>query len=530
MKRKIICILICTLLIIVTTLPVTGNIIEINKQKYSKSGILDDLNIDLAITNAFSNKVSILLGDGSGGFTNSGSFPVENLPLGITDGDFNGDGILDLITTSYDYHKVTVLLGDGAGGFSYSGSFSAGFYPVGIIDEDFNKDGNQDIAVANNDKDYISVLLGDGTGNFTTQSSYTVGYSPVDLTDGTFDADDNCDLVVINLDQNSVGVLLGDGAGGFVLSNSIVLGSNYKPTTITRGDFNKDENLDVAVASGGYPFVGILLGDGTGGFSPLKNYAVGDASERFDIIAADFNNDENPDIAVPNADDNTVSVLLGNGTGGFEPHQTYPVGTYPVGIREGDFNADGNRDLAVTNTNDNTIGILLGDGTGGFGAQQIYPAGDGPVGIISGNINYIPVPDLECQGSLNWTKIKPTESVNGEFKIKNLGDPGSKLNWEISEYPSDWDIKWHFIPDSGTGLTPEAGIVTVNISFIAPITSNKKFFGKIKVINVDNLSDYCELDVYLQIPRSKPIFHSLLYRIFERFLNTFPMFRQLLEI
>jgi hypothetical protein len=529
MKRKIIGILIFVLLILATTLPVTGSVIKINRQKLSKNGILDDLNIDIAITDAFSNKVRILLGDGSGGFTTSGSFSVEDFPLGITGGDFNGDGILDLITTSYNNHNVTVLLGDGNGDFSYKGSFPAGLYPVGIIDDDFNKDGNQDIAVANNDENYITVLLGNGTGNFTTQSQYTVGNSPVDLTGGKFNADNTCDLVVINLFDNSVSLLLGDGTGGFVLSDTSYLKINFKPMAITNKDFNKDGALDVAVASGGFPLVGILFGDGSGGFSTPQYHTVGNGSERFDIISADFNNDENPDIAVPNTDDNSVSVLFGNGTGEFETHQMFPVGSYPVGICDGDFNADGNRDLAVTNTNDNTVGILLGNGSGGFGIQQTYPAGDGPVGIISGNINYIPVPNLECQDSLNWTKIKPGATVYGEFKIYNSGDSDSKLNWKVSEYPSGWGSNWTFTPDNGTGLTPEAGFAIVNMSIETPDEAKTKFHGKIKVINLDDPSDYCEVDIYLQTPKSKSIYQALFSRIFERFPNASSFIKNLIK-
>lgn len=530
MKRKIIGIILCILMLIITTLPVTGNIAKINQQKLYKSRVLDDMNIDLAITNAFSNNVRILLGDGYGGFTNSGSISIENFPLGITKGDFNGDGILDLITTSFENHNVTVLLGDGTGGFSNSGSFLTGMNPVGITDEDFNNDGNQDIAIANRGADYISVLLGNGTGDFKTQSPYNVRDGPVGLTHGTFNADDNCDLIVSNIDDNSVSLLLGDGAGGFVLSKSIVLGLNYKPVAITKGDFNLDGDLDVAVASGGNPYVGILHGDGEGGFGSLKNYNVGNGSERFDIITADFNNDECLDIAVSNTDDNTVSVLLGNVSTGFETHKTYPVGNYPVGICKGDFNADGNTDLAVANTNDDAIGILLGDGAGGFGTQQTYPAGDGPVRIISGNINYIPVPDLECQDSINWTNINPGTILYSEFTIKNIGDPGSKLYWEVSEHPTEWGSNWTFSPNNGTGLTPEAGLETIFISVEIPDESKKEFHGTIKVVNENNPSDYCEIELYLQTPRSNTVFYSVFFRLFEHFLNAFPVFRNLIRL
>ena len=45
----------------------------------------------------------------------------------------------------------------------------------------------------------------------------------------------------------------------------------------------------------------------------------------------------------------TVSVLLGNGDGTFQPQVTYAVGSEPDAIVAGDFNGDGHLDLAVAN-------------------------------------------------------------------------------------------------------------------------------------------------------------------------------------
>ena len=52
----------------------------------------------------------------------------------------------------------------------------------------------------------------------------------------------------------------------------------------------------------------------------------------------------------PTAGDNTVSVLLGNGDGTFQPQVTYAVGSGPDAIVAGDFTGDGHLDLAVANT------------------------------------------------------------------------------------------------------------------------------------------------------------------------------------
>ena len=45
----------------------------------------------------------------------------------------------------------------------------------------------------------------------------------------------------------------------------------------------------------------------------------------------------------------TVSVLLGNGDGTFQPQVTYAVGSSPDAIVAGDFTDNGHVDLAVAN-------------------------------------------------------------------------------------------------------------------------------------------------------------------------------------
>jgi len=106
-------------------------------------------------------------------------------------------------------------------------------------------------------------------------------------------------------------------------------------------------------------------------------------------------------------------------------------------------------------------------------------------------------PDLHCEGSLSWSKVKPGSTVTGSFIVKNIGGPNSKLNWEVTEWPT-WGT-WTFTPINGTGLTPEGGSVTVHVSVIAP-SEKSVFNGTVKVVNTQNLSDYEEIPVYLKTP------------------------------
>ena len=93
---------------------------------------------------------------------------VGKSPGSVETADFNNDKIPDLAITSETDSSVTILLGNGKGGFTEAQNSPcfAGSNPNDIAINDFNKDGNMDLAFANHEQKYFTVLLGDGKGNF----------------------------------------------------------------------------------------------------------------------------------------------------------------------------------------------------------------------------------------------------------------------------------------------------------------------------------------------------------------------------
>ena len=78
------------------------------------------------------------------------------------------------------------------------------------------------------------------------------------------------------------------------------------------------------------------------------------------MTAGDWNGDGKLDLAVANADNNNVSILLGNGDGTFQAKVDYGAGAQPYSVTAGDWNGDGKPDLAVTNFSaENAVSILL---------------------------------------------------------------------------------------------------------------------------------------------------------------------------
>ena len=185
-----------------------------------------------------------------------------------------------------------------------------------------------------------------------------------------------------------ISIRLGNGDGTFTEANGspIRAGITSFPFFLAVGDFNRDGNADLAVVNGNdvpngvANNVSILLGDGKGGFTPAAGPPIyfPSGSGPCPIVAADFNGDGIIDLAVATFDTNAVYILLGNGDGTFTiPSQSpIPVGPNPFSMTARDYNGDGITDLAVGNYNYNTnpnpppgsVTLLIGNGDGTFQA------------------------------------------------------------------------------------------------------------------------------------------------------------------
>ncbi|MBI1748137.1 MAG: VCBS repeat-containing protein [Acidobacteria bacterium] len=276
--------------------------------------------------------------------------------------------------------------------FKVTREFPAGSNPHTVATGDFNGDRILDLAVVNINSNNVSIFLGDRTGWFGPPTNYTVGNSPVGVAVGDFNRDGKLDLAVANSasTSNNLSILLGNGDGTFVERPSRpVVGTG--PYMIAVGDFDRDNVPDLAVANSGSNTVSILLGIGTGDFKSIRNFNVG--SVPTSIVVADFNGDGKLDLATSNIGSNNVSILLGDGSGGFSPptqRRDVPVQGQAYGLVAGDFDKDGKIDLAVANAGPNTLSILYGNGNGEFrdaDRMDVGTGGSGPRGISAADFN-----------------------------------------------------------------------------------------------------------------------------------------------
>src|SRR5262249_38016911 len=135
------------------------------------------------------------------------------------------------------------------------------------------------------------------------------------------------------------------------------------PRTVTVADFNHDGKADLAVLNlgqGSTPrsSLSVLLGNGDGSFQPavttdvLNGAAVGGARS---VAVGDFNGDRLLDVAlntVGSTGNPAVEVLLGKGDGSFQAnHLILSVGQNPLSVAGGDLDGNSALDLAPANSN-----------------------------------------------------------------------------------------------------------------------------------------------------------------------------------
>lgn len=225
----------------------------------------------------------------------------------------------------------------------------------------------------------------------SSAANLPVGGSSAATSVADFNRDGIPDLVVTlasSAISSNLQVFLGSGNGSF--GSALALAAEgLSPVAVGTGDFNRDGNPDIVTANFGSDTVSLLLGTGTGGFQTAQTFRVG--SQPNAITTGDFNKDGRLDLVTANAGSNAnnLSLLLGQGDGSFRSATSLEVeGTQPFAVTSGDFDRDGNLDLVSADTVSESISLLLGKGNGSFEDPEQYFVGNAtPTAIITGDFD-----------------------------------------------------------------------------------------------------------------------------------------------
>lgn len=368
---------------------------------------------DLLFADSTANKVYVLLGDGSGAFgtplpsdvSSSGPiFPGSSKHLVVA--DMNNDRIPDVIIGDDFGARLSILIGNGAGGFNPPLPFTPAetFSRALALDAgDFNGDGKVDLIYLIYGSFQFLFLPGNGAGGFDRgalvrfiDKTVTGFVSPEDLALGDANGDGKLDVVVTS--SKGLSITPGNGAGGFA---EAVMPLRDQSGSIFLGDFNGDGQTDIALNSAFD--LALLRGLGNGNFAaPLRFVSAADNRRPNTALSLDFNRDGLMDLFLTTTardESNPVIgfvVVPGSRNTGFAAPQGQPVNLTVNAFALKDLNGDDAPDLLMSYALDpgnSGFAVALGDGAGGFGAPVVNQQGSF-VSYAIGDVNSDGKPDL----------------------------------------------------------------------------------------------------------------------------------------
>ena len=350
--------------------------VESNPYSVATGYIDNDRQLDIVVSNAGDDSVSVLIGYGNGTFATPATYviPPGSSPNGLTVGDFDDNNQTDVVLSNIDANSIIVFVG-----YTSISSKTPTVYPLdkdsipnNVVIADVNKDDNPDIIVPNHTVDSVSILLGYGNGSFDEPMSFKTGNGtrPYHVAIADVNNDNFLDIVVANYFADHLSLLVGDGNDSFTLTNAFSYGQMLSIYSVAAGDFNGDQNMDIVLTDFGYNRIMILLGYGNGSFDYVQSHAAGDNARPLFVIVVDFNNDQHLDMAVVNFGANNIGIFLGYGNGNFSNQTTFFTGdaSLPYRIAVGNMENDSCLDIVVVNSGSDNVCLLQGYCNGTFAA------------------------------------------------------------------------------------------------------------------------------------------------------------------
>lgn len=438
---------------------VTGSSYEAVDGAISVAGsdVNGDLNIDLVVVGESSHGIGILMGKGDGTFGDVKSYSVGGLLNGVGVGDFDGDGILDLAVADFNGSDIFILSNKGSGEYPGADSYHLSVFAPLVFGGDLDGDGDVDLfsAFADSFGGYLGVLRNE-EGTFSKDSVYSVRYHwwPWGIWGADFDNDRDEDIVVggrsWGFHAPDLFIFWNSGDGSFNKVDSFWIFDTLLGTPHVSGifcaDFNSDGNIDMALsprfawATMSTWKVAIIFNNGDGTFEEPVFYDIGCGPKS--IYGADFDNDGDIDLVLPDTCNNYISLLFNNGDGTFSDTVNISTSYRPSSVYSSDLDNDGDMDLLVAFREGSAgygdkIAVLRNYGGGEFANPTYYSVGLEPSAIFCADFNKDSSVDIGVTGFHSSSVSILLNRGDGTFgEVVNYGTGGVG---PCSIYGADFD-------------------------------------------------------------------------------------------
>lgn len=429
---------------------------------------------------------------------NAGGSPIEwtkktiddefAYPMDVFSCDIDNDGDMDVLGAAWAQSEIALWKNSGGTTNKWTKQVIKSNYPGAheVFACDIDEDGDMDVLGASANADRLDLWINEGGTPITwTEQTIASNYGgarsvySIDL-----DNDGDKDVLGAALTDNEITAWYNEGGSPIIWTEQIISDSFSAAHHVYAADIDNDGDNDVLGAAYNNR-VTLWINEGSNPITWTKQSIDNMFAGAMRVIVADINNDGNPDII--------ASSSLGNKICWWENDGNNPITWTKNTI---DLTCTKAWPIYATDMdNDGDIDLL--------GGSEAYD------GIMWYENNLYPIEsDLEVIGSLTWSNVKPNATITGQITISNNGAPGSSLDWEIVEYP-EWGT-WNFDPDHGADLTPEAGGIDVQITLIAPEEKNKECSGTVRVVNVYDPNDFCDVDITLSTSKNYDTSYKLL--------------------
>ncbi|MBT8214830.1 MAG: VCBS repeat-containing protein, partial [Acidimicrobiia bacterium] len=333
-------------------------------------------------------------------------------------------------------------------------------------------------------------------------NSAVVGYRLYDGGDTLLDTVAGTNTTVSGLSPNTgytVRVEAYDAAGnesqpltGLTLGSRIDLPAGDRPHSVDIADLNGDGANDLVVAAAGSDAAGVLLGTGTGSFSPVTLYPAGPGGEfPKNVDIADVDENGTLDVLTANQNTNRFGFLPGAGDGTFGPAVTFATRAGAHDVVAADFNNDDNLDVAVVGWGDSMIATWQGDGGGVFSSPADFEAGGTPHAVVAADFDDSGSIDLAIAShSLSAVRVLSGTGAGTFGSPANHAVTGSAHDVALADFNNDGDEDLVTADESGDNVSVLLGIGGVGFAGAVPLPVGDQPKGvAVGALNGDGATD-----------------------------------------